>query len=766
MIRPRLSEPLGALLRASVRAMSEPLPILLIEDVETDALAIERELKRHRPECVFRRVETREGLLDALEEFRPRLILSDFALPRFDALDVLRTLREQGSEVPVILVTGTHTEEVALQCMEKGADDYILKASLCRLPSAVDRVLENRHLVLEHASVETALKRSEAQFQLITENTRDLILLLDLNHKLLYASPSFQRVLELDPAALTGQNAAQVVHAADLQLFQDSFDEARFFREPRTAEIRFRHRNGTWLEFESIISFIFNEQGQPQRALIVSRDTTERQRVDRELRKMAAFPQYNPNPVLEFNGEGELTYFNDAAAEMARSLQRNHPQAILPFNTATIVRMCLATRESKVHLDSSIGGRTLSWSFYPVMDLQVVHAYAEDITDSLNMEAQLRQALKMESVGQLAAGVAHDFNNILTVIHGHAGLLLSDPELTGPVAESARQITAAAERAATLTRQLLVFSRKQVMQPQLLDLREVLDNLAKMLRALLTDSIAISRHATENLPAVHADPGMIEQVILNLAVNARDAMPRGGKLEFHLTPVEIEAASPRAHPEARPGYYVCLRVTDTGHGMNEETMAHIFEPFFTTKEIGKGTGLGLATAYGIAKQHQGWIEVQSAVGQGTTFQVFFPATVHARASKSRLRKREALGGHETILVVEDEPALRELVLEILQKKGYRVLQAPTGAKALPVWNAHKHEIKLLLTDMMMPQGVSGRDLAEQLLAEKGDLKVIYSSGYSLEAISPDFAVPEGVRFLQKPYDPETLAEMVRECLNE
>jgi PAS domain S-box-containing protein len=740
--------------------------ILLVEDNTNDAELIVSELSRAQLHFNARKVDTQEDFLEALEGFQPHVILADYSLPQFTALDALRLLRQKQSDVPLILVTGSHSEEVAVECMKEGAEDYILKSSLKRLPSALQKTLHKRAAERGEQSAQAALRRSEERFRLITEKTRDLVCLLDTQFHFIYASPSFQSALGHPPRDLLDTDYLHLIHPQDVEVLKETADEALFFREGRNAELRFRHASGSWQYFESAVSFIFSDSGQPQHALLVSRDTSERKRADREIRKLAAFPQFNPNPVLEFAADGSLTYFNEAALEMARSLKRNHPQAILPLNTATIVKMCLSTGQNKVHLDTSIEGRSLSWSFFPITAHHLVHCYAEDITESLNLEAQLRQALKMESVGQLAAGVAHDFNNILTIIQGHAGLLLSDEALGPSPTESAKQISLAAERAANLTRQLLMFSRKQIMQPHLLNLNEVIDNVSKMLRSLLGEQVSLRRHSAENLPAIHADPGMLEQVIFNLAVNSRDAMPKGGQLVIRTYAIERDMGPVPESPEARSGYFVCLSVSDTGHGMSPETLAHIFEPFFTTKEIGKGTGLGLATVYGIVKQHQGWVEVESELARGTTFKVFLPATCKALPAVEARRKTPAPGGHETILVVEDEPALRELVQEILEKKGYRVLQASTGTRALHIWQRHKDEVKLLLTDMMMPEGISGRELADRLVAEKPDLKLIYSSGYSLDVVSPDFTSRERVRFLQKPYDPETLAQMVRDCLNE
>jgi PAS domain S-box-containing protein len=745
--------------------MDQTLKILFLEDVPSDAELVERELERAKLRFVSRRAETREEFLRELETCVPDLIVADYSLPQFDALNALHLLQQRSLDVPLILVTGSNSEEIAVQCMQEGAEDYILKSSLKRLAGTVQKTLNKQRAERERKAAEEALRRSEEHYRLITENTRDLICLLDLQFSFLYVSPSFEQVLGRPVKDLLGARATGLIHPEDAVVLKETLDEALFFREGRNAELRFRHANGSWITFESAASYIFDEAGQPQRALLVSRDTSDRKRAEKEIRKLAAFPRFNPNPVLEFASDGSLTYFNDAALEMARSLRKPHPHSILPLNTATIVKMCLATGQNKLHLNTNVGGKIVSWSFFPVVANQVVHCYAEDVTERLNLEAQLRQAQKMESIGQLAAGVAHDFNNILTIIQGHAGLLNADANLNAQLSESARQIAVAAERAANLTRQLLMFSRKQIMQPQMLNLNEVVSDLAKMLRALVGEQVELKCQLAVDLPPIYGDPGMIEQVLVNLAVNSRDAMPRGGNLTLRSHVAEIEAEYIEKQPEAKPGYHVCLTVTDTGHGMDAATLGRIFEPFFTTKEIGKGTGLGLATVYGIVKQHQGWIEVESQIGHGTTFCVYFPVCAKQTIQPRETGPKEVPGGDETILVVEDEPALRELVQEILEKKGYRVLEAATGAQALQVWEQHKHDIDLLLTDMMMPEGLSGRELAERVLQDRSDLKVIYSSGYSLEVVSPGFVFHDGVNFLQKPYNPETLAETVRNCLN-
>ena len=493
----------------------------------------------------------------------------------------------------------------------------------------------------------------------------------------------------------------------------------------------------------------------------------ERQRAEAAMHKLAVFAQLNPNPAMELAADGSITYFNDAALKLALSVGHENPRGLLPGDIASIVEDCLAGSRSSVGNETRIEGRTLSWSFHPVAGSRIVHAYVEDVTERLSLEAQLRQSQKMESVGQLAAGVAHDFNNMLTIIQGHSGMLLTKESLSPELLDSVQAVYFASERAANLTRQLLMFSRKNVMQPKPLDLREVVAHLSKMLERLLGATIRLELNAPPYIPLVHGDTGMIEQVLMNLSVNARDAMPKGGKLTISTSPVEIDERYAATHPEARPGSFVCLRVSDTGTGMDAMTLRRIFEPFFTTKEVGKGTGFGLATVYGIVKQHGGWVEVTSQLDAGSTFNVFFPAGMELVSSlpAESEAETEIRGGKETILVVEDEPVLRDMANLILTECGYAVLEAATGAEALRVWDRHKDKIHLLLTDMVMPEGMSGMELAQRLCAVRPQLKVIFASGYSMDDLDTNFLREGQAVFLQKPYTHVTLSKAVRECLD-
>jgi PAS domain S-box-containing protein len=391
-------------------------------------------------------------------------------------------------------------------------------------------------------------------------------------------------------------------------------------------------------------------------------------------------------------------------------------------------------------------------------------AVKEDITQRKKFKDQLHHMQKMEAIGQLAGGVAHDFNNLLTVIHGNTQLvLLDDTQLNEENRQCLQQVTDAAERAANLTRQLLAFGRKQAIQFQSLCLNQVIGGFTKLLKRVIGEHIALQCSYAKDLPLVSADVGMIEQVLINFIVNARDAMPEGGSIVVTTEAVQIDAAYVETHPEAQPGQFVCVAVSDTGTGIYPEYLPRIFEPFFTTKEAGKGTGLGLATVYGIVKQHQGWIEVFSQLGSGTTFKVFLPANASGQpAALIPQRKTGPAGGHEKILLVEDDADVRMVARDVLEGSGYQIWEAANGLEALNVWKNHASQIDLLLTDIIMPGGITGRELADRLRKEQPHLKVLLMSGYSHERLGK---IQTHSHILTKPFSLENLTEAVRTCLD-
>jgi len=456
--------------------------------------------------------------------------------------------------------------------------------------------------------------------------------------------------------------------------------------------------------------------------------------------------------------------------EMVHKLGHSPNLVVLkkPFDNIEALQLAHALTE-KWHLNRKVQSQLEN------LDALVRHRTSElenaseqlklEAAKQLKLEDQLRQSQKMEAVGQLAAGVAHDFNNILTVIQGNTSLLQDQFKEDPACAESLNDITIAAERAARLVRQLLAFSRKQVLKPEALNLGLVVHHLEEMLKRLLGDHITFEVNAAPDLPPVQADVSMMEQVILNLSVNARDAMPKGGKLTVSIDTIAITQEDVQKNSEIRPGQHVRLSVSDTGCGIAPELLPRIFDPFFTTKEIGKGSGLGLATVYGIVKQHNGWVEVQSDTNQGTTFRIYLPTCPENSWSEDPSQAAgAAIGkGTECVLVVEDEDHVRALTVTGLRKSGYRVLEAASGKDALDIFRDHGPEIDLLFTDVMMPGNLLGDELAARLRATKPSLAVLYTSGYTPEVAQAE--CQGNGHFLIKPFTPAQMLSTVRRCLD-
>jgi two-component system, cell cycle sensor histidine kinase and response regulator CckA len=416
---------------------------------------------------------------------------------------------------------------------------------------------------------------------------------------------------------------------------------------------------------------------------------------------------------------------------------------------------------------------TMRWvraRLFPVFDktgrVYRLVGLVEDITQLRLTEEQFRQAQRMEAIGRLAGGVAHDFNNLLTAILGYAGFAISDLPPENPVSGFVQEIQKAGESAVNLTRQLLAFSRRQILQPQVMDLNHVVRHVNPLLRRLIGEDVVLRMKLDEALHRIHADSGQVEQVIMNLAVNARDAMPMGGQLLIETGNVELDEHYVARHPGSRSGAHVMLAVSDTGTGMDEATQRRIFEPFFTTKEAAKGTGLGLATVYGIVKQSQGSIWVYSEVGHGSTFKIYLPIATAASDAPSRPAppRPRVLTGTETILVVEDEPEVRAVTRATLQRSGYQVIEVSNSAEAFDRSRAHQGPIHLVFTDVVL-HGLSGRRLAQQLRTERPDVRVIYTSGYTDDAIVQHGVLEPGLEFVQKPFTSEALLSKIREVLD-
>jgi PAS domain S-box-containing protein len=637
---------------------------------------------------------------------------------------------------------------------------------------------------LQRVRVEEELRQSQRRFRDLFENSPDAIFVEDLEGRILDVNRGACQLHAMSREELVGSNAIEKL-------------VPRYRHETARAEFKkLAAGQLSWIESESlradqrtvpveIRAVRVDFDGQPA-LLFHVRDITERRAAEMALRSSEIlFRSVWENSVdgMRLTDEnGTIIAANEA---FCRLVGLTHEQ--LDGKPFTVVYSTKLDSEAMLrqHCERfQAGGIREKLELQRILHdnrdviFEITDSYVEcggkprlllslfrDATSHRRLEEQLRQSQKMEAIGQLAGGIAHDFNNILTIILGHA-TLLTMAKLEPRALTSAQQIKQASERAAGLTRQLLAFGRKQIFNPRPLDLNRVVGKMHDLLARLLGEDIALQINLRNEPAVISADISMLEQILLNLSVNSRDAMPRGGRMTISIEAEEVNGEHTQRVAEARTGKFIRLSHEDTGEGIPPENLSRIFEPFFTTKELGKGTGLGLATVFGIVKQHEGWAEVESELGRGTTFHLYFPASSAAALDTDQPETQfHARKGTETILVVEDERDLREIVTRTLNLNGYRVFQAVDGHNALQIWAEYKDAIDLLFTDVIMPGGLNGRDLAERLWAEKPELKVIFSSGYGADALGKNFKLDPKLNYLQKPYLPQTLSRVIRRCLD-
>lgn len=613
----------------------------------------------------------------------------------------------------------------------------------------------------------------------IIENITDVVTILDATGKILYESSSIKSVLGYTPEELIGKNAFTLIHPDDYkEVFATFMKGITRHDVVEKTEMRFKHKDGSWRHLECMAK---NQLDDPHvRGVVVSsRDITERRQTEAQIRLQSHALEAASNGIVITDIAGTILWVNEAFSQMTGyslyeavgknpRILKSGEQSVRSYEELWSTILDGRTWNGELinrRKDGSLYFERQTITPVRNKEGEITHfiAIKLDISSEKRLEAQFRQSQKMEAVGRLAGGVAHDFNNLLTIILWQSDWLLMERTGDSLLRKSLTEIKNAAQRAAGLTRQLLAFSRKQIFQVKVGDLNDIVRGVDPMIRRLLGEDVEFVTLFGQDLKKIKVDAAQIEQVIMNLAVNARDAMPSGGKLVIETLQVQMDAKAAGHYPGLVPGDYVLLKVKDNGMGMPAEVKAHLFEPFFTTKEKGKGTGLGLATCYGIVKQSKGYLYVESEPEKGATFLVFLPPSEETMALETAASVPKLPRGTETVLVAEDEELMRGLATQILTRQGFQVLEACNGLEALKMAEKHPDKIHLLLTDMVMPY-MGGSELAEKFSQAYPNVKILFTSGYTDHSVVQKW-IDKGCRFLQKPYMYSELLIAVREIFD-
>lgn len=891
------------------------LRILNVEDSEDDSLLLLRHLKKSGYEVYLRRVETVEALKSALSEQEWDLVISDYQMPNLDGLVALRVLKESGHDLPFIVISGTIGEDVAIQAMIAGVNDYLMKDNLGRLIPAVERELQESENRKARRQAEKSLQESTKRLQLalsgagmgvwewnlqtnavywspecfeitgdkdfdgtfegfvnlvhpddiskvkaltgeaienrktfvsdfriidpqgeirwmsnfgqteyasdgmplrLIGTVKDITQRKNAEAKILESEEKFRALVEAttqfvwtaDPklnidefpdwwTELTGQKIeeingsswTEVIHPDDQPTAKDIWKSAITQKSPFNIILRIRVKSGEYLYFAVRGVPIFNSEGDITRWIGAMYDITERKRSEDDLKqseqRFRSLISATAQIVWTADPEGSIltahTPYGESIRESENSITEEWVSKIHPQDRDRVLAEFTAAIKNKTNYrcEYQMMYTDNQYHYFIARGMPIFEKNGEvrewigtltDITESkiaeaelLKKEEQLRQAQKLESIGRLAGGIAHDFNNMLTVINGYSDLVIRSLTLDNPLRPKIEEIRMAGKRAADITNQLLAFSRRQILKTDIIDLNKVIADTNTIINRLIGEDIQVIEELSPNLDRIIADSGQLSQIIMNLVINSRDAMPQGGNITIRTRNMYLDQEFVKQNIGAAVGDFVLLEISDTGIGMDEEIKSHIFEPFFTTKEVGQGTGLGLPTVYGIVNQFGGFLTISSEPECGTIVKIFLPVLKEPFVSSEQQNKTGGVfNGTETILLVEDEDLVRKLSRQILEKAGYKVIEAENGNKALTLVKELKNEIDLLITDVVMPK-MSGRELADHL-AEVCP-RVLFTSGYTDDNVVKHGISNVNFNFLQKPYSLEEFTRKVREVLD-
>jgi two-component system cell cycle sensor histidine kinase/response regulator CckA len=765
--------------------MSIPLRVLIVEHTLADAELNLHELQQAGFQCRPHIVGTREEFLDHLRRFHYDIVLADYRLPGWTGMDALTLIRKSGSEIPFILVTGTLGEEIAVDCIRQGVTDYVLKDHLARLPIVVSRALEEKTSGDARAFLVEALLQSESNsLFLFAHNPLPMWV---------FEKESLQ-FLQVNDAALHHYGYGRIeflkMSAADLHppeeiprlltMFHDGST-----REKMAGQWHHRLKGGSIIDVEIFLHSM--EYSGRASALMVAQDITERKRAEEEKQKFFTLVENSRDFIAVADLKDNIEYVNRAGRALlgmgaADTVKGTHSEDYVVAEDLSLVKGTIFPAiyssghwEGELRFRHHQTGQTIPMDCvaFQFKDLQTGEArsiatVSRDITDRRALEQQLRQAQKFEAIGQLAGGIAHDFNNVIGAIQGWAELGEDQAASSdAPYAAYFKKIHVQCDRVTTLIRQLLAFSRRQILEPRNVSLNQSVRDVLSLLGGVIGKDVELHITLAEDLAVVRVDPTQIEQVLMNLCINARDAMPRGGHLSIETHNAEFSEEDCRRNADLQSGHFAVLSVSDTGIGMDAGVRERIFEPFFTTKETGKGTGLGLATVYGIVKQHGGFIEVESEPDWGSKFHIFLPISENVSAAENRPPVVEDIavrGGTETVLIAEDHEGVREMARVTLESLGYQVLIAQDGEEAVEMFSAHRESVALVLLDVIMPRR-SGPKTYEAIQAIRPGVPVVFATGCSNETAALTEMVERGIAVLRKPYSPGVLCRRVREALD-